>query len=184
MNQAIFTPEQVLSSVKTANVVFAQFAAASFDAVEKHVDLSLKAARVNLADAAEVAGQVAGVKDVQELYGVTQSAAQPIAGKTTEYARNIYAINSEFTSEVSQLVEKQVADFNKSVAGMINEFSKAAPAGTEGVVSLVKSAFNASNTAYDTMNKSSKQFVEMVESNVEAVSKTGGVAAKAKKRAA
>lgn len=88
---------------------------------------------------------------------------------------------------MARLAEKQVADLNKSMAGMINELSKTAPAGTEGVIALMKSAFSATNTAYDAMNKASKQVVEMVEANVEAVAKAGETvvspAAKGRKRA-
>jgi hypothetical protein len=51
----------------------------------------------------------------------------------------------------------------------------------------MKSAFSATNTAYEAMNKASKQVVEMVEANVEAVAKAGETvvspAAKGRKRA-
>ncbi len=173
MNQSIVTPEHFLSAIKNANAVMAQLAATSFDAMEKQIDLNLKTARVSLADAAEASGQMLGVKDAQELYSVAQGAAQPAAAKATGYARQAYAINTETASEVARLAEKQVVDLNKSMAGMINDLSKTAPAGTEGVIALMKSAFSATNTAYEAMNKASKQVVEMVEANVEAVTKAG-----------
>ena len=121
MNQPIVTPEHFLSAIKNANAAMAQLAATSFDAMEKQIDLNLKTARTSLADAAEASSQMLGVKDAQELYGVAQGAAQPAAAKATGYARQAYAINAETATEVARLAEKQVADMNKSMAGMINE---------------------------------------------------------------
>ena len=190
MNQAIVSPDQVLNAVKTGNAMFAQVAATSFDAMEKQIDLNLKALRASLADMAEASNQLLGVKDFQEFYAAAQHNSQPIAAKATSYARKAYAINAETASEFARLAEQQVAEANKSVASMINEMNKSAPAGTEGVVALVKSAFSASNTAYEAMNKATKQVVDMVEANVEAVAKAGesvvnGAAkAPARKRAA
>lgn len=173
MNHAIVTPDQVLNAVKTSNAMFAQVAATSFDAMEKQIDLNLKAMRASLADVAEASNQMLGVKDFQEFYAAAQHNAQPLAAKGTSYARKAYAINVETATEFARLAEHQVAEANKSVAAMINEMNKTAPSGTEGVVALVKSAFSASNTAYEAVNKATKQVVDMVEANVEAVAKAG-----------
>jgi phasin family protein len=173
MNHAIVTPDQVLNAVKTSNAMFAQVAATSFDAIEKQIDLNLKAMRSSLADVAEASNQMLGVKDFQEFYAAAQHNTQPLAVKATSYARKAYAINAETATEFARLAEHQVAEANKSVAAMINEMNKTAPSGTEGVVALVKSAFSASNTAYEAVNKATKQVVDMVEANVEAVAKAG-----------
>ena len=81
MNQAIVSPDQVLNAVKTSNAMFAQVAATSFDAMEKQIDLNLKALRASLADMAEASNQLLGVKDFQEFYAAAQHNAQPIAAK-------------------------------------------------------------------------------------------------------
>ncbi|MFM8880762.1 MAG: hypothetical protein ACKOGK_00750, partial [Betaproteobacteria bacterium] len=53
----------------------------------------------------------------------------------------------------------------------IESMAKNAPAGSEGVVSFVKSAMAASNSAWDQVSKTTRQVVEMAEANVAAVTK-------------
>jgi hypothetical protein len=62
----------------------------------------------------------------------------------------------------------------------IDAFSKNAPMGSEGVVTLVKQAVTAANSAFDQVNKATKQAVEMAEANMAAATK---VATKARKAA-
>jgi hypothetical protein len=49
---------------------------------------------------------------------------------------------------------------------------KNAPAGSENVVALVKSAVAAANNAYETVQKASKQAVEVAEANMQAMTTT------------
>jgi hypothetical protein len=50
--------------------------------------------------------------------------------------------------------------------------AKNAPAGTEGVVTLVKQAVSAANSAFDQVSKATKQAVEVAEANMAAAAKT------------
>jgi hypothetical protein len=59
---------------------------------------------------------------------------------------------------------------------------KSAPAGSEVAVAAVKSGITAVNSAYDNLAKASKQFVEMSQANVEAM--TTQATAVTKKKAA
>ena len=73
-------------------------------------------------------------------------------------------------------MESRIEEANKAMATAVNDLSKNAPAGTEGMVAMMKSAFAASNSAFDAINKATKQVVEMVETNVEAATKAGEAA--------
>ena len=144
--------------------------------MEKHLELNLKAAKANLADATEASSQLMGVKDLPELYSVAQTVGQPAVGKAASYNRNIYNINAEAATEFAKLVESRIEEANKAMASSVNELSRNAPAGTEGMVAMMKSAFAASNSAFDAINKATRQVVEMVETNVEAASKASEAA--------
>ncbi|MBP6817548.1 MAG: phasin family protein, partial [Burkholderiaceae bacterium] len=50
--------------------------------------------------------------------------------------------------------------------------AKNAPAGTEGMVTLVKQAVSAANNAYEQVNKATKQAVEVAEANMAAAAKS------------
>ena len=175
MNQNI-TPEQFMNSIKQTQSAMVDMVAKSIECMEKHLDLNLKAAKANLADATETSGQLMNVKDVPEFVATMQSASQPALAKATSYGRNVYSINAETAAEFAKMVEARMEEVNKAMATSINEMAKSAPAGSEGMVAMVKSAFAASNSAFDAINKAAKQVVEMVEHNVEAAAKAGEAA--------
>lgn len=170
------TPEQMLNSIKQSQAAMVEMAARSIECMEKHLELNLKAAKANLADATEASSQLMSVKDFPELYAVAQTVGQPAVGKAAAYNRNIYNINAEAATEFAKLVESRIEEANKAMATAVNDLSKNAPAGTEGMVAMMKSAFAASNSAFDAINKATKQVVEMVETNVEAATKAGEAA--------
>jgi hypothetical protein len=95
------------------------------------------------------------------------------------------ATNTEF----NKAAETQLADFQKNFLGAVDNAVKNAPAGTENVVTLVKSAITAANNAYESVNKAAKQAAEIAEANFNAVTNTAvkatqATAAKTTKRAA
>jgi phasin family protein len=178
--------EKAVDSAKQAQAVAIQMAARSLEAVEKYIELNLQAAKANLADVAETSSDMMKIKDVSELAAAVQASAAPTAAKAQAYGRNVYALNTEVAGEFAKVAEAQIAAANKQFAAAINEMTKNAPAGTEGMVALVKSAFAASNTAFDAISKATAQAKEMVESNVEAAVKAGeaAVGTATKRRAA
>ncbi len=139
-----------------------------FDATERLVDLNLAAAKALLDESVDRTQLLMGVKDVQEFVAVAGGLAQPALDKAVAYSRNVYGIASGANAEASKIFEAQIAEGNKKVVEMIEFAGKSAPAGSEPVVSMFKSAIAAANTAYDTFTKASKQAIDMVESNVAA----------------
>lgn len=172
----MMTPEQFLSAMKQSQAAMVEMAARTIECMEKHVDLNMKAAKATLADATEATNQLMGVKDVSDFANVAQTIAQPNLSKTASFNRNLYNINAETTAEFVKLVESRMEEANKAMANAINEMSKNAPAGSEGMVAMMKSAFAASNSAFEAVSKASKQVAEMVETNVEAAAKAGEAA--------
>jgi phasin family protein len=160
------TPAQLAELNKTQMDALYALSHTMFSATERLVDLNLTAAKALLDESTERAQMLMGVKDVQDFMAVAGGLAQPSLDKAVAYSRNVYGIASGVNAEASKIFEAQIAEGNKKVVAMIDFAGKNAPAGSEPFVSMLKSAMAASNTAYDTFTKASKQAMDMVESNV------------------
>jgi len=139
-----------------------------FDATERMLELNLAAAKATLEESVERVQALMSAKDVQEFLALSSALSQPTLEKAVSYSRTVYGIANGAGTEVSRIVESQVAENNKKVTQLIDFAAKNAPAGSEPAVAALKSAVAAANTAYDTFAKAAKQAVDFAESNVAA----------------
>lgn len=146
---------------------------------ERFSSLNLNTARTSLDDSASGLKAFAGIKDLQGVAAVASSLSQPAIEKASAYARSVYEIAAQSQGELTQLVESQVGEFQKTVTGLVENATKLAPAGSESAISAVMSAIAAANSAFGNMNAAAKQFAEQAQANV--VSATQAVTAAAKK---
>jgi len=161
----ITTPTQFAELQKSQIDALFALSHTMFDATERFVDLNLAATKALMEESADKTQELLGVKDAQELLVVGGAYAQPTLDKFVNYGRNVYSIASGASSDVSKIIESQIADSNKKFAELIEFAAKSAPTGSEPVVSMFKSAVAAANTAYDTFTKATKQAVDVAESN-------------------
>ncbi len=168
----IQTPEQLASMNKASFDMMHTAARVSMAGFERFASLNLQAARTSFEESAEMMKSMFEVKDVKALSEITATSMQPTADKMSSYAKHCYEIASETGTELARLVEKQMADGNKQLFAALDSMARNAPAGSEGVVTLVKSAVSAANTAFDQVSRATKQVVEMAEANVAAASKS------------
>jgi phasin family protein len=173
------TPEQFVQINKAAFETFQTIALKSVESFEKLADLNIQATKASIAESAEQWKALLAAKDPKAFADLAAGAAQPASEKVTAYAKHVYDIANETGTEIAKLFEKQFAESNKQFTSAIDSLAKNAPAGSEGVVTLVKNAVSAANTAYDQVNKATKQAVEMAEANFAAVSKAAPRAKKA-----
>lgn len=157
-------------------------ALASFAGFERLTQLNVQAAKASLEEGVQKGVSLLETKDVKALADSISDSAQPANDKFTAYARHVYEIASETGAEISKVVEKQLSEGNRQVTAAIEAIAKNAPAGSEGVVTLVKSAVTAANSAWDQVNKASRQVVELTEANV--ASATNGTRSAAKRKTA
>lgn len=145
----------------------------AFEGVEKMVELQLDAAKASLQETSEKFRALMNVKDAQEMVSVNKNMALPEAEKALAYSRAIYEIASQTSSEVQRLIESQIAQANKKLVDTLDEFAKTAPAGSENVITMMKSSLTAANSAFETASKAAKQVVEMAERNMTAAADAG-----------
>ena len=162
------TPTQFVEIQKSQIDTVYALSHAVFGATEKLADLNLAAAKALLDESSETAQSYLGLKDVKEFATLNAGFAQPAFEKFASYNRNLYSIAQAASAEISKIVETRIAEANRKVAELVDYAAKNAPAGSESAVSLLKNAVAASNTAYDTFSKATKQAVSVAESNLNA----------------
>jgi len=157
----------------------------TFESVEKFVDLNMTVAKTSIDESTAAAKQLLAAKDPQEFFSLTASHAQPTAEKALAYGRHLATIASSTQAEFTKAAETQIAETNRKVLALIEEVSKNAPAGSENVVALFKTAIGNASASYDHLTKTTKQAVEAMEANLNtAVAQISQATVKAAPRAA
>ena len=174
----MLNPEQITTSNKTAADTLFGLTQRAFEGVEKLVELNVQASKAALAENASHAQTLLGVKDAQELLALQASLLQPLAEKTAAYNRHLFDIATTTGAEVGRVVEAQTAQAQEKLSSLMESTSQNAPAGTEAVVALIKSAVAAANNAFESAQKSIKHASDIAEANFNAVSTSATNAAK------
>ncbi|GGC73148.1 phasin family protein [Undibacterium terreum] len=157
----------------------------AFESVEKFVDLNMTVAKTSIEESTAAAKQIFSAKDPQEFFSLTAAHAQPNAEKALAYGRHLATIASGAQAEFTKAAETQIAETNRKVLALVEEVSKNAPAGSENVVAIFKTAIGNANASYDHLTKTTKQAVEALEANLNtAVSQISQAAVKSTPRAA
>ncbi|NMM36176.1 MAG: phasin family protein [Glaciimonas sp.] len=151
----------------------------AFESIEKVIDLNMNAAKSSLEESTVAARQLFSAKDPQEFFSLTSNQAKPTAEKALAYSRHLANIASNAQAEFTKVAETQIAETNRKVLSLIEEVTKNAPAGSENVVAMLKTAIGNANAGYDQLTKTTKQAVETLESNMNtAASKFSDVTSK------
>ena len=138
----------------------------SLASAERLAALNLNTARAMIEDTASAVGAMMAAKDPQALIALQTAFAKPAVERAMAYSRSVYEIISQSSNGLTQIVEGQAAEMKKTFTAAIDQSLKNAPAGSEAVVTAVKSAFAAADSAYDKMSKAAKQATETMEANV------------------
>ncbi|HTQ76480.1 MAG TPA: phasin family protein [Burkholderiales bacterium] len=177
------TPEQIQATNKANMEAILNLASTQFAALEKFASLNANAVKTAFEDGIANARALAGAKDVQELFSLQSTFAQPAIEKAIAYSKSIYEVATETNGELSKAAERRVAEWNENFVSMLDKAAKNAPAGSDVAVSAVKQMLAAANSAYDNFNKVAKQATEIAEANVAAATETVKGLAKTKKAA-
>lgn len=177
----MLTAEQVFSAHKSNLEVLFGLSSKAFEGVEKFVELNLQTARAALTETAEATRAALSVKDAQELLALQAGLLQPVAEKAAAYSRHVYEIVAATNAEVTKVAEATTSEAQAKFLAVVDTAVKNAPAGSENVVALVKSAVAAATNAYDGVQKATKQATDVAEANFQALSSTAVRATQAPK---
>ncbi|RIX49629.1 MAG: phasin family protein [Rhodocyclales bacterium GT-UBC] len=173
-----FNAEQFTAANKAAVDSLLSVANTALASAERIAALNLNTARATLEDSVSGVKAVMAAKDPKEAVAVQTALAQPSVDKAVAYARSVYEISTETQQEFAKMVEAQFGGFQKTVAGLIDQAAKSAPAGSEGAIAAIQSAIAAANSAFGNMNAVAKQFTDAAQANVAAATKAATKAGK------
>lgn len=142
------------------------FTQKAFASMEKVVELNMAAAKESFEESAATAQQLMSAKGAQEFLSLTTAAAQPNAEKAMAYGRHLAAIASTAQADFSQEADLHLAETRRKVSSLVEDVTRHAPAGSEPVVAMVKTAIVNANAGYDQLTKSAKQANDVMEANV------------------
>ena len=168
----MMTTEQIVASHKANVETLFGLTSKAFEGMEKLVELNLTATKAALSESAHSTKAALSVKDAQELMALQANLFQPLAEKTAAYSRHLYDIASGTSNEFTKALEAQTAAAQKQFSNLVDFSISNAPAGSETAVAMMKSAVNAANNAYESVQKAVKQATDMAEANMAAVTNT------------
>jgi phasin family protein len=168
----MMTPEQFAAANKANLDALVELTRKSFEGVEKLVALNLQAMRCAMGDSAERSKALLAVKDAKDLASLQAHLVQPSAEQVTTYSRQVYDIASSTQSEVSRLVESQMAMAQEKILALVDAAVKNAPAGGEASLAMIKQAVTAANGALENVQKAAKQALSVAETNFESMGQT------------
>jgi len=161
-------PQQILARQKAAVETLVAAQTAVFEGFEKLVDLNLKVVKATLDEVAQKSKQATQLKDTEEVSSFVSATVQPGADKAVAYGKHVYDIVTGVQAQLAQLAEAQIAEGREQVAAAVEQFTKNAPAGSEGAVAILKSSLATANSTYESLAKAAKQAAEVAENNLTA----------------
>ena len=174
----MMTTEQIVASHKANVETLFGLTSKAFEGTEKLVVLNLTATKAVLSESAHSTKAALSVKDAQELMTLQANMFQPFAEKTAAYSRHLFDIASGASTEFTKTLEAQTAAAQKQFSNLVDFSISNAPAGSETAVAMMKSAVNAANNAYESVQKAVKQATDMAEANMAAMNNSDVATAK------
>ena len=162
----MLTPEQILAAQKANIETLFGLTQKAFEGVERLVELNLQATRATFDEMTSNTQAMLSVKDAQELLELQARLMQPLADKVSAYSRQLFEIASDTGAEFAKTAEDQSAEARQKLMAVFENVARNSPAGSEPLVSAVRSAVNAASGAMGQVQKAVKQATEMAQANV------------------
>jgi len=138
-------PDQFVALQRQSLESAQAIATASFNGFERLAQLNVQAAKASIEESVQKGMSLLETKDPKALAESFSDSAQPAGDKFSAYARHVYEIASETGAEIAKVVEKQFSESSRQLTASLEAMAKNSPVGSEGVVTLVKSAVTAAN---------------------------------------
>jgi phasin family protein len=164
--------EQILAANKAAMAEAQTVAASALAGLEKLVALNMAATKSALFDTSSDLMSAFTAQSPTDAMAAQASLVKPLAEKSVAYSRSVYAIASETGAVLTRAAEAKAAESQKAITTALEEMAKNAPAGSESVVAVIKSAVTAGQQAVESAKTATKKAVEMAEKQAASVTET------------
>ena len=166
------TPDQYLEIFKKNQSISSDFTQKCLESFYEINQINFNNFKANLDKASKFGSDSLNVKDPIKASEIAKSQLASVKDDSSIYLKSIYEVNSKLTKDLAELFEINSSEFNKFINDSVSEFSKNAPAGSEGIVEMTKSSLAASSSTYDAMTNAAKQVLELVDNNFAVASKS------------
>ena len=166
------TPDQYLEILKKNQSISYDFTQKCLESFYEINQINFDNCKNNLDNSNKFAGDLLNTKKPKDVSEITKNQLALFHDQNTDVCKSIYDTNSKLTKDLAELAEINLSEFNKFVTDSVSEFSKNAPAGSEGIVEMTKSSMAASSSTYDAMSSAAKQVLELVDNNMAVASKS------------
>lgn len=157
MNTAVDQFAQVTKHNAEAQLhAFSELAEKALHSVAELAELNLATAKASLEEGSAIVQEILAAKDPQAAAALLQSHAQPAAEKAASYGRHLAAIASKAQAELTKVAQERVAETAVRVNAMVDDVTKAAPAGSENFVNAFKVNLANVSAAYEQFVKVSQ----------------------------
>lgn len=157
------------ASLEAQFALYASLTDKTLDSVGKLINLNLAAAKASMEESNLAARQLLGAKDPQEFISLVTAQTKPTFEKMFAYGSHVANIVSSTQNEFTRAAEQQIAEIGSKVNELVEDAAKNAPAGSESLVAVLKSAIGNVNTSYEQLARVGKQAADAVEANVQGV---------------
>ena len=167
------TPDKLAESTKASVDALFSLVNAQLGAIEKLANLNLATTRAAIERMNDHVRALTEAKDPQEFVRLNTTVAQPAFERAMDYSKGVYDVAAQTQQTVSRLLETHATEVNKAFLNVLDTIAKNSPAGSDAVVTAMKTALAAVNSAYDSLSKAAKQAAEVVDVNFAAASRVG-----------
>ena len=146
---------------------------------EKLLRLNLDTAKTTIGDWYQRVQDGLSKQNSQEVTRLQDTLALPSAEKVLTYERQVAEIASSTQTQLAEVVNARYQEVNRQVQWLVENVAQNAPLGSEAAIAFLKQAITLANTAQESVQKATKQAVEIAQSNVEAATKAASEVAEA-----
>ena len=163
-----FNAEQFTQAHQANMTAAAGLSQTAFAGFERLVELNMAAGKAAVGESFSNMQALMAAKTPQDLMAVQAALVQPAFEKSVSYGRHIADIANSTGAEFTKAVEGKMAESEQAVKSLVENSLKNAPAGSDAAVAVIKTAFEASQTAAETLKKVAKQAADSAEASMKA----------------
>jgi phasin family protein len=177
---SMLSNEQITATQKANLDISIGLLNTALEGFRKLVELNLQAVKSSLSDSQYNLRETLSSRDPQELAALHARLIQPTVDRIQTYGRHVFAIFAATQADVAKVTETQYEAHNRRVQTLVDNLGRSTSVGSEAAVTALKSTITATNTLYETLRRTTRQAVEVTESNLNAAT---GAASKATQHA-
>ncbi len=145
--------DQFASANKAAVESFMSAASNALAIAERLAALNIGTARSALDEGLKNTQSLLSAKNAQDVASLQPTLVQPSIEHVMSYSRSVLDITTETQKQFVGLVEAQLGGLESQIVQLVEQATKNSPAGSDSVVTAVKTAFAQANSVIGSVSK-------------------------------